>query len=134
MKNTTKKEHSLPNWVYKREISYKSVSLLLVALFFLWGCQKKPAPPAPPPFSMDRLAHLYVQARLFELASGNPAVKQDTLRWLLKQEKLSSDSVQSILAYFKTNPQAWVLFYKKVETFSRLKPPARVRKKNPVPK
>ncbi len=132
MKNTTKKEASRAVSRLKKEPLVRFAAPFFVLTILLIACQKQPAPPPPPSFSMDSLAQVFVKARLFEKASGSRQAKRDTLRTLLKEKNLSPDSIQSILNYFKAYPQAWVLFYKKVERLARPKPPVPRDKKNPA--
>ncbi len=134
MKNTTKKAKDCFTKRGKNRFWGQLTLFVFLLLSLETACEKKPAPQKPAPFSMNRLAQLYVKVRLIETASGNQVTKRDTLQTVLEKNHFSTDSVQAILAYFKANPNAWVSFYKRVERLARPKPSESVHKKNPVSK
>ncbi|NOY76969.1 MAG: hypothetical protein GXO76_03765 [Calditrichaeota bacterium] len=72
-----------------------------------------------PPFSLDSLATVYAQAKLSETAAVPDSLKQESLILLFKTHSITNDSLQKILAYFRKSPEAWVLFYQKVETLTK---------------
>ncbi len=85
----------------------------LLAAQFLWGCQSQQKIPEPP-FSMDSLAALYVQAKLRQTVSMPDSLRQESLTILFQNHSITNDSLQTILNYFKKSPNAWLVFYQKV--------------------
>ncbi|GBD93800.1 hypothetical protein BMS3Abin05_01395 [bacterium BMS3Abin05] len=94
------------------------IGLILIVSQVIFGCSSKSKPPKPP-FSMNALARLYVNAKAIQSSSLPDSVKEAGLRVLYKKHKISRDSLKQILIYFKKNPEVWESFYKKVETFSK---------------
>ena len=88
-----------------------------LAAQFLWGCQPQQKIPAPP-FSMDSLATLYVQSKLRQTVSLPDSLKEESLAILFQNHSITNDSLQTILNYFKNTPNAWLVFYEKVNALT----------------
>ena len=95
---------------------FKRISLLILLATLVQihlGCQSHKKIPKPP-FSMDSLASLYVQAKLTQTVSIPDSLKRKSLITLFKTYKISRDSLKIVLNYFHEFPETWAIFYKKV--------------------